>query len=128
MGDFTTWPWGSAVAAASAAVGVGAAAAIGAGAMATGATTAVVGAAIMAVGTLLTMRTLPSASVISSSDTFDSDTRSISVLSFLKSINAPYLREIEGNLHHFAAWLGVWCLPKGLKVVSARPWSGQKYL
>ena len=34
----------------------------------------------------LTMRTLPSASVISSSDTFDSDTRSIKVLSFRRSM------------------------------------------
>jgi hypothetical protein len=40
---------------------------------------------------LLTMRTLPSASVISSSETFESDTKSISVLSLRKSINPPML-------------------------------------
>ena len=40
---------------------------------------------------LLTMRTLPSASVISSSDTFESDTRSINVLSLRKSIDPPKL-------------------------------------
>ena len=34
----------------------------------------------------LTIRTLPSASVISSSETLDSETKSIKVLSFLKSI------------------------------------------
>jgi hypothetical protein len=37
-------------------------------------------------GSALTMRTLPSASVISSSEILESDTRSISVLSFLRSI------------------------------------------
>src|SRR6188474_489224 len=37
----------------------------------------------------LTMRTLPSASVISSSDTLDSETRSIRVLSFLRSMGSP---------------------------------------
>ena len=38
------------------------------------------------VGPLLTMRTLPSASVISSSETLDSETRSIRVLSFRRSM------------------------------------------
>ena len=36
----------------------------------------------------LTIRTLPSASVISSSETFDSETRSMRVLSFLRSIDS----------------------------------------
>jgi len=40
---------------------------------------------------LLTMRTLPSASVISNSETLESDTKSISVLSLRKSINPPML-------------------------------------
>jgi hypothetical protein len=35
----------------------------------------------------LTMRTLPSASVISNSDTLESETKSINVLSFLKSMS-----------------------------------------
>jgi chromosome segregation protein len=42
-------------------------------------------------GALLTIRTVPSASVISSSDTLESETRSINVLSFRKSITTSYL-------------------------------------
>ena len=42
----------------------------------------------------LTIRTLPSASVISSSDTLDSETRSISVLSFLRSINSFHRKKL----------------------------------
>src|SRR3569832_1398431 len=51
-----------------------------------------------------TMRTLPSASVISSSETFDSDTRSINVLSLRRSMSQllVVLRRC-GNLQHFAA-------------------------
>ena len=83
MGDFTTWPVD--------------AAATGAGSSATVAGAAAAAAAGMGAGTyccttappLLTIRTLPSASVISSSDTFDSDTRSMRVLSFRKSMGAP---------------------------------------
>jgi len=41
-----------------------------------------------AAGMALTMRTLPSASVISSSETFDSDTRSISVFSLRRSMGS----------------------------------------
>src|SRR3990167_6038993 len=87
MGDFTVCPTGAAGAATGAAGATSTAGArdgdIGAGAM-----LYVTGAAAMT-GALLTMRTLPSASVISSSDTFDSDTRSISVFSFLKSMISP---------------------------------------
>ena len=85
MGDFTMWP-------------AGAAGVDGAGSSATcaaagaGATGACMGAATYCwttPPTLLTMRTLPSASVISSSETFDSDTRSMRVLSFRRSMEAP---------------------------------------
>src|SRR5512139_124008 len=47
------------------------------------------GAASTACGSLFTMRTLPSASVISSSEMFDSDTRSISVFSLRRSMCSP---------------------------------------
>ena len=46
---------------------------------------------VVSAPTLLTMRTFPSASVISSSDTLDSDTRSIRVLSFRKSMEKYHL-------------------------------------
>src|SRR5689334_6620439 len=85
MGDFTVWPLGTS--ATGAAAGAGAVAGASAGAAA--ATLAAdMGAATAwtAAGPPLTMRTLPSASVISSSDTLDSDTRSISVLSLRKSM------------------------------------------
>src|SRR5574343_24580 len=66
MGDFTTWPLGAS------------GTATGAAAMTTGALAAV-----------LTIRTLPSASVISNSETLDSETRSIRVLSLRRSIFSP---------------------------------------
>ena len=51
--------------------------------MATGAETGAITTGLL---TALTMRTVPSASVISNSDTLDSETKSMRVLSFLKSI------------------------------------------
>jgi len=45
----------------------------------------------------LTMRTLPSASVISSSDTFESDTKSIRVFSFRKSMRSPTIFMTTGS-------------------------------
>jgi hypothetical protein len=50
-------------------------------------TGAAIGAATIAPTGPLTMRTLPSASVISNSETLESETKSINVLSFLKSMN-----------------------------------------
>src|SRR6187551_1711379 len=85
MGDLTAWPAG----AAGAASATGAAGAPPAGAAA-GAATMATGCCITRGAPLdLTMRTLPSASVISSSDTLDSETRSIRVLSFLRSMGSP---------------------------------------
>jgi hypothetical protein len=46
----------------------------------------IIGAVAVPGAPALTMRTLPSASVISSSEMFDSDTRSISVFSLRKSM------------------------------------------
>jgi hypothetical protein len=60
----------------------------------TGATGACIGAWKAALPPL-TMRTLPSASVISSSDTFDSDTRSIRVFSLRKSMGSPALDNVR---------------------------------
>src|SRR6478609_7802250 len=87
MGDLTVWPAGSCGAAATGAAAAGASA----GAAATGAACITWGWATPCAmaGPPLTMRTLPSASVISSSETFDSDTRSINVLSLRKSIRSP---------------------------------------
>ena len=88
IGDLTTLPAGTA-AGAGAAGAAGSAAAAGAAAAATtvGARGAAAAATIVTgAGPALTMRTLPSASVISSSEMFESDTRSISVFSFLRSI------------------------------------------
>src|SRR5574343_1465172 len=85
MGDLTTWPVGAAAA------GLGSSA-TGAATGAVGATGACMGAATYCCTTappLLTIRTLPSASVISSSETFDSETRAIKVLSFRRSMEAP---------------------------------------
>ena len=57
-------------------------------------------AAVAGITPPLTMRILPSASVISSSATFDSDTKSIRVLSFLKSMLTPTMSFFKrANLH-----------------------------
>src|SRR5690606_35993023 len=82
MGDLITCPWGAA-GAAGVAGAAGAAGAAAAGAATTGSGTYATG---WGAGTDLTMRTLPSPSLISSSAIPDSATRSIRVLSFLRSI------------------------------------------
>jgi hypothetical protein len=83
IGDLTWWPLGASGAAAAGAGPAGASAGAGA-ATAAG---IIIGAAMpWPAGPPFTMRTLPSASVISSSETLDSDTRSISVLSLRKSM------------------------------------------
>ena len=86
MGDLTVCPVSTAASADADSAGVARAAV--AGAEATGGATDT-GAAITTGAPTgpLTMRTLPSASVISSSETLDSDTKSIRVLSFLKSMD-----------------------------------------
>ena len=69
----------------------GAAAATGAAATGAGAGATIWVVYATGAGPLLTIRTLPSASVILSSDTLESETRSINVLSFRKSITTSYL-------------------------------------
>src|SRR3989344_3377910 len=92
MGDLTMWPAGTA-------------GAEGAGNSATWAAADAGGAgACIGAGTdcwtkrptLLRRRALPSASVFSSSDTFDSDTRSMRVLSFRRSMGAPTAIKLIG--------------------------------
>src|SRR3954465_8821821 len=83
MGDLTTWPVGaSGAAAAAAGTAARTGAVFAADCMTEGATTCWTPPP-------LTIRTFPSASVISSSETFDSDTRSINVFSLRKSMDSP---------------------------------------
>src|SRR5690606_33374435 len=80
----TTWPVSTGASGAGGALAV---TAPGVAAACCGIACCMTGAAItMGVAPALTMRTLPSASVISSSDTLDSDTRSIRVLSLRRSM------------------------------------------
>ena len=61
----------------------------------------VITGAAAACGSALTMRTLPSASVISSSEIFDSETRSIKVFSLRKSMRVLRGRAaLDGRIIH----------------------------
>ena len=91
MGDLMTCPSicaGAADAAGGTGEGAGAVRVMGAAGTAWAGAGA--GTIMGAAGAALTMRTLPSASVISSSETFDSETRSMSVLSLRRSMVTPY--------------------------------------
>ena len=61
-----------------------------------GATDATGARVMWGAGSFLTMRTLPSASVISSSEMLDSETKSISVFSFLKSMGIGFIFQKRG--------------------------------
>src|SRR4030042_221232 len=89
MGERTTWPSGTASSAGAAATG----AAAGAGAcIIWGACVIIIGAPAM----LLAMRTFSSPSVISSSAMPEASTRSMSFLSFLRSMGSPVLEVAQG--------------------------------
>src|SRR6187402_2082334 len=122
MGDFTMWPVGSAGAATAGATG--AAPAAGANGAATWVIT---GAYWCAIGCPpLTMRTLPSASVISSSETFDSDTRSINVFSLRKSIPVSGIVRKRTRIYS-KIWLLLSFSPKvGQKILEARSNGGRR--
>src|SRR5512135_843087 len=89
MGERTTWPSGTA---SSAAAATGAAAAIGAAACIICGACIIIGAPAM----LLAMRTFSSPSVISSSAMPEASTRSMSFLSFLRSMGGPVLEVAQG--------------------------------